>query len=173
MTNPGWRRRVARTVLLVGEGGAEEQFLRHVKALYVRRGSGVVVTIKNARGKGAIHVIDVAIRLSRNAEYDVRAALLDTDTDWNDKARATARKGRINVLPADPCLEALLLQIHRHPTAGRSTAQLKQDFAAHFGTGASATDVYHRHFTIDVLHEARSRLPLLEQLLTLMEMARI
>lgn len=46
-------RQVARTVLLVGEGDAEVQFMQHLKGMYVQRGSGVVVTIKNARGKGA------------------------------------------------------------------------------------------------------------------------
>ena len=39
------RRQVARTVLVVGEGDAEVAFLQHFKALYVQRGSGVVVTI--------------------------------------------------------------------------------------------------------------------------------
>ena len=84
-------------MLFVGEGDSEEYFLRHLKALHVRRGSGVMVTIKNARGKGAAHVVDVAMRLSRNADYDVRAVLLDTDTDWNDKTRSKARKGRVQV----------------------------------------------------------------------------
>ncbi|MEI2642189.1 MAG: hypothetical protein V9G10_07610 [Candidatus Nanopelagicales bacterium] len=44
---------------VVGEGDAEVLFMQHLKSLYVQRGSGVVVTIKNARGKGAAHVVDV------------------------------------------------------------------------------------------------------------------
>lgn len=75
------RRQVARTVLVVGEGDAEVLFLQHLKALYVQRGSGVVVTIKNARGKGAANVVDFAARQSRNAAYDLVVALLDTDSD--------------------------------------------------------------------------------------------
>lgn len=51
-------RQVARTVLLVGEGDAEVQFMQHLKGMYVQRGSGVVVTVKNARGKGEAHVVD-------------------------------------------------------------------------------------------------------------------
>lgn len=100
------RRHVARTVLLVGEGDSEVVLLRHLKALYVQRGSGVAVTIKNARGKGAAHVVDVAVRQSLNAAFDLKVALLDTDTDWNDKTRAIARKAkqRYRLLRLTPAL---------------------------------------------------------------------
>ena len=163
-------RQVARTVLLVGEGDAEVQFMQHLKGLYVQRGSGVVVTIKNARGKGAAHVVDFAFRQSRNAAYDVKAALLDTDTDWNDKTRAAARKAKVHVIPCQPCLEAVLLTTHRAQVEGRTTAQLKQDFAARFGAAASDASVL-RHFSLEVMHEARSRITILDELLNLLRKA--
>ena len=121
-------RRAARTVLLVGEGDAEVLFLQHLKSLYVQRGSGVAVTIKNARGKGAAHVVDFARRQSSNAAFDAVAALLDTDTDWSDKTQAAARKARVQVITCEPCLEAVLLAVHQRPVQGRSSAQLKKDF---------------------------------------------
>lgn len=160
-------RQVARTLLLVGEGDAEVQFMQHLKGLYVQRGSGVVVTIKNARGKGAAHVVDFAFRQSRNAAYDVRATLLDTDADWNDKTRAVARKAKIQVLPCEPCLEAELLQVHRAPVSGLTTAQLKRDFLARFGAVASDEFVL-RHFSREVIDEARSRIVVLDELLNLL-----
>ena len=167
------RRRVARTVLLVGEGDSEEYFLRHLKTLYVQRGCGVVVTIKNARGKGAAHVVDVAIRMSRNADYDIHAALLDTDTDWNEKSQSAARKGKVHVLPSEPCLEALLLAIHGLPVQGRPTARLKHDFAARFGSTASQAEVFPHHFPADLLENARTRLPVLRQRLALLKIGGI
>lgn len=97
MTRNPKLRQVARTVLLVGEGDAEVQFMQHLKGLYVQRGSGIVVTIKNARGKGAAHVVDFAFRQSRNAAYDMKATLLDTDADWNDKTRE-----QLQIPPATP-----------------------------------------------------------------------
>lgn len=162
-------RQVARTVLVVGEGQAEEFFLRHLTSIYVQRGSGVRVTIKNARGKGALHVVDVAIRQSRNADYDERAALLDTDVGWDQTTEKMARKGRIRVFPAAPCLEALLLQIHQHRVENRTTAQLKAAFAAEFGRDASDQALYAQHFNGALLEEARKRVPLLEDLLSLMQ----
>lgn len=165
-------RQVARTVLLVGEGDAEVQFMQHLKGMYVQRGSGVVVTIKNARGKGAAHVVDFTFRQSRNSAYDMKAALLDTDTDWNEKTRAAARRAKIHVMPCQPCLEAVLLTVHRASVEGRTTAQLKRDFSAHFGSAASDTSIL-RHFSRDAVDEARSHITILSELFDLLTKAKI
>lgn len=164
------RRQAARTVLVVGEGDAEVVFLQHLKTLFVQRGSGVAVTIKNARGKGAAHVVDFARRQSINAAYDVVAALLDTDTDWNDKTRAAARKARVHPVRSEPCLEAVLLRVHRVPVEGRTPTQLKQDFAARFGAAASELGVT-RHFPREVLEAAEDRVEVLRDLVHLLTKA--
>ena len=136
------------------------------------RGSGVVVTIKNARGKGAAHVVYFAFRQSRNAAYDMKAALLDTDTDWNDKTRIAARKSKIHVLPCRPCLEAVLLTVHLAPVDGRKTAQLKQDFSVRFGAAASDASVL-RHFSREVIDAALARVEVLRGLVNLMTSATV
>lgn len=164
------RRQAARTVLLVGEGDAQVVFLQHLKGLCVQRGSGVAVTIKNARGKGAAHVVDFARRQSITAAYDVVAALLDTDTDWNDKTRAVARKARVHTMLCEPCLEAVLLSIHLAPVEGRMTAQLKHDFATRFGAPASGGIVL-RHFPRDVIEGARARVEVRQYLVHLLTRA--
>jgi hypothetical protein len=164
-------RQVLRTVLVAGEGDSEVLFLQHLKGLYVLRGSGVVVTIKNARGKGAAHVVDFAARHSRNAAFDVTAALLDTDAAWNDKTRAMARKAKVQVLACEPCLEAVLLQIHDVAVQERTTAELKSMFAHRFGALASNTAVYARSFPLAHLEVARQRMPLLQGLISLLEHA--
>ena len=146
--------------------------MQHLKKLYVERGSGVAVTIKNARGKGAWHVVDFACRHSRNAAYDVKATLLDTDTDWNDRARVAAPKAEVHVMPCQPCFEAMLLAVHRAPVEGRTTAQLKQDFAARFGASASDASIS-RHFNREVLEEARFRITILNELWSLLTKAEI
>ena len=70
-------------MLIVGEGRHEMAFLNHLKQLYVPRGCGLGLTIKNAGGKGALHVIEWTIRQMANADFDTVATLLDTDTDWD------------------------------------------------------------------------------------------
>lgn len=115
------RRRAARTVLLVGEGDTEVLFLQHLKSLYVQRGSGVAVTIKNARGKGAAHVVDFARRQSSNAAFDAVAASRHRHS-WSDKTQAAARGARVQVITCEPCLEAVLLDICHAPVKADSQA---------------------------------------------------
>lgn len=153
-----------RTVLVVGEGLAEQVFLGHLRALYVARGSKSV-TVKNAKGKGGAHVLDYTLRQARQAAYDELAALLDTDTQWGERERTQARQKKVRVFEATPCLEALLLQIV-HPAApvGDATA-LKRQFEQRLGTAAHDARVYERHFSRAVLDAAGQRLPVLAALI--------
>lgn len=163
------RRSVVRTVLVVCEGNSEVLFVKHIASLYLQRGSGVRVTVKNARGKGAAHVIDVAIRQSRNADYDERAVLLDTDVGWNQTTEKLARQSGVRVFASTPCLEALLLQVHQKPFSNRSSAQLKAAFSEQFGRPASDPLVFAEHFGLPHLAHARPRIGVLNQLVTLLE----
>ena len=160
-------RAVARTVLIVGEGDAEVAFLRYLKELYVARGSGVAVTIKNAHGKGALNVVDCAIRQSMSVQFDQVAALLDTDTDWTDAARKKAKQGKVHVLPCNPCLEALLLSLKDELTEGRTTSQLKVLFERRFGENASDVD-WHRHLSLDAVNAKRAGYAVIDQLVHLL-----
>jgi hypothetical protein len=163
----GVRRQARRTVLLVGEGNAEENFLRHLKELYVERHGGVAVTIRNAHGKGAANVVDHARKQQRNADYDVVAALLDTDTDWNDATRKAARQGKVNPVLCTPCLEAVLLEIAGAPAPGQDSRQLKRTFARHFGCDAAQLD-FSVHFGRELLEARRGQIDQLDTLLRLM-----
>lgn len=156
-------RQVRRTALLVGEGLAEEVFLKHLKSIYVERGVKTV-TVKNAKGKGGKQVLDYTIAQRKVADYDQEAALLDTDTDWDDVQRAHARRHRVIVFEADPCLEAMLLRIAGHQPPG-TTAECKQAFQRRFGAAAHEERVHEQHFGRQVLEAARARVPVLDQLL--------
>jgi hypothetical protein len=165
------RRFVRRTVLIVGEGNAEVVFIHHLKSLYVVRGSGVALTIKNAHGKGALGVVNFTIRQGLNADYDLKAAVLDTDTDWNDKTQNTARKAKVQVVPCNPCIEAMLLSLYGDSAHGRSTEQYKKVFAARFDAPAHEAGLYAKHFPYEFLEKARNTSPVLEELLSLLKPA--
>lgn len=156
-------RPVRRTLLLVGEGLAEEAFLRHLKALYFERGSKVV-TIKNAKGKGGGHVLDYTLRQRKAAAFDDAVALLDTDHDWDDARRGQARKAGVAVFEATPCLEAVLLDIAGYRPPG-ITAFCKRDFAQRFGHQVHVASLYAAHFPLALLEAARQRVPVLEALI--------
>jgi hypothetical protein len=159
-------RTVRRTALLVGEGDAEEVLLRHLRKLYTHGGLGFSVTIKNAHGKGAGHVVECAIRASANAAYDLCAALLDTDEGWSDAVRRKARAKSIRVVESQPCCEAWLLDIAGR-AAERRSAEHKREFERLFGLPTHDPIVYIRHFPREVLDAARTRVSTLDQLLAM------
>jgi hypothetical protein len=123
---PPIKRTVKVTLLIVCEGDAEVAFMRHVKMTY-EAGLGRAVTIKNANGKGARHVLEHAIRSMTAIPYDKVVVVVDNDTCWEDHDRRRARDHKILVVESTPCFEATLLKIAGHPCAG-STRDLKKRF---------------------------------------------
>ncbi len=156
-----------RTLLIVGEGYHEEAFLNHVKQLYAPRGCGLSVTIKNARGKGAKHVIDWTIRQAAVAKYDVVAAMLDTDTDWTDAVAKLAKTKRIQVLASKPCFDAVMLRLlNQNPPMGASAC--KQQLAPFVNHDPTQRQNYAFHFNAECLEAGRERESTIDDLLRLM-----
>lgn len=153
------------TLLLVGEGATEEAFLRHVKALYAPRGSGLKVTVKNAHGKGARHVVEWTSR--QIGEFDVVAALLDTDQDWSEAVARKARSARIVVLKSEPQFEALLLRLLGQSDAGDSKT-LKGRLAPFVANDALCAENYAERFDKACLEAGRIHEPAIDGLLTLL-----
>ena len=159
------RHAIRTTVLLVGEGYAEVAFLKHLKSLYVTRGMHVHIQIFNAYGKGAANVVGVAIRHSLNASYDRKAALLDTDTDWTEDAKISAKNSGITVFPSTPCFEATLLKIKKIFARGHTPSALKKRVQQALGYPADDTNLYARHFDQATIESARSRIAELDSLI--------
>ena len=155
-----------RTLLIVGEGRHEVAFLNHLKHLYVPRGCGLSVTIKNARGKGALHVINWTARQIANVDYDAVAALLDTDSDWNAKTQKLARTKKIQVLKSEPCFEAMMLRLLGKSAIGDAQT-LKRQFAPLVNNDATQRDHYALHFGSVSLHAGRNKELAIDALLKL------
>ena len=160
------KRVASRTVLLVGEGDCDCAFLHHLKGIYIQRGCGVSVTIRNAHGKGAGNVIDTAIGQSRNADYDLRVAVLDTDTDWTPRVRKKAKTHKIILVPSTPCLEGFLLTILGQylPHGCRECKEKIKDSLDGKLTDAGS---YSSSFPFEVLEARRNEVPALDLLLKL------
>jgi RloB-like protein len=153
--------------LAVGEGKAEMLFLSHIKALYLPRGCGTTLKITGGLGKGGKGVLDYAISISANADYDKRILLLDTDVDWNHAERARAKREGFDVVESEPCLEAWLLAIHGEQRT-LNTDQCKREFEKRFGMKTHDERVYPAHFPKSLLDEKRARVASLNSLLRLL-----
>lgn len=142
--------KLKRTLLIVGEGRDEKAFLMHIKQIFAPRGCNLKVSIKQAGGKGAQHVVDWTWRQAQNAAYDNVAVLLDTDTDWTDAVKKEARQRKIIVLTSDPRLEAMLLRIIGQVPNGDARAMKKQ-FSTYVSGDATRHENYAKHFDKDRL----------------------
>jgi hypothetical protein len=125
-----------KTLLLVGEGYDDEAFLKYLKSILVLRNAGLEVKIKNAKGKGAKHVIEWTIKQAAIADYDKVAALFDTDTDWTPAVEKQAKKHKVLLLKSDPCFEAMMLRL-LGITPDLNSKNLKAQFAPFVNGGAT------------------------------------
>ena len=162
---PSRVRRAARhTILLVGEGATDWAFLKHIKSLYISRGSGVSAKIRNAHGKGPDHVVDYAIRQCRNAAYERVVTLLDTDLEMSAAVRRRAKSKKIQIIGSTPCIEGLLLKI-----LGKHVPATSADCKARVGDTLqgrlTAQEDYQANFTKDLLDERRDDVTELGRLL--------
>ena len=158
--------RTYRTLLLVGEGRTEEAFLQYIKCLYAPRGCGLSVKVKNARGKGARHVVEWTGRQLAIARYDAVAVLIDTDKDWSESVARRAKAARILVLKSEPLFEAMMLRLLDQSDVGDSKT-LKGRFAPFVRNDALRAENYADYFGRDFLEAQRGREATIDALLSL------
>lgn len=162
MVKKSWK--TNQTILIVGEGADEEAFLNHIKSIFVPRGCGKSVKVKNAQGKGATHVVEWTIRQMATADYDMVVIMLDTDKDWTHEARLKADGKGIVILPSTPCFEAVMLRVLGQNPNGNAQV-LKKLFAEFVNNKATEAESYQEHFGAEYLLANRLNAPTIDSLL--------
>lgn len=155
-----------RTLLIVAEGYHDEAFLRHVRGFNEVRGCGKVISIRNARGKGALGVINQTVRFCMNTSYDEVAVLFDTDTDWTSEAQRIAKDHNFVLLKSEPCFEALLLRTINV----RPKGDLKKQLAPFVNNNPMEPSHFGMHFGLAALQSARLEEPTINALLELLNL---
>lgn len=146
-------RQIRRTLHVTVEGSAEQLLALALKGRLTSGQRGPSTTIHNARGKGALNVIKTSLRCAPRRSFNVRVVVLDTDTDWDERAEKAARQGGVLVFAMQPCLEAVLLRAKGFP-APETTARCKESFLKNFGGPAHDHRVQERHFGAEFLEDA-------------------
>ncbi|EPG2416309.1 hypothetical protein QEK82_001243 [Stenotrophomonas maltophilia] len=162
---PRFVKELRRTLLIVGEGDAEELLLGKLKAALTAGKQGPSVTVRNAKGKGALNVINETIRHARQGSYNVKAAVFDTDACWDGAVAARARRAGVVTVTHDPCLESVLLASAGYAMEG-SSAELKRRFLQQFGYEAHEA-IARGTYDINRLRQANPQLPCVVTLLGL------
>lgn len=158
-------RRTRRTILLVVEGFTDKDFIRHLKSLYHDRGCGFRIVLKNAKGKGANNVIDIAYSEKRQGGYDDVVVFYDGDVPLSAKSKRRCRN--LHSFVAHPCLEGLLLEILEQFVA--DACDENKTRYARFADGRGFSELFPR----ELLERRRKAINLLDGLLSLLEKGEI
>ena len=167
---PKSKRVVAKTLLIMCEGDADEAFIKHVKNLFEVRGGGLRVTPASANGKGARHVVNQAIRHS--GAFDTKAVFFDTDTGYDEETKKKIKQNGLIELVCDPCFEALLLdildqKIRQNESATNLKREWKKFAKLQDGKVASYANAYENLFPKSVIEHAAQNISTLERILSL------
>ncbi len=157
-----------KTLLAVGEGKSDAAFLKYLRAQFCAGGGGVAVTVRQANGKGPSNVITTAIGALRISSYDKKLCLMDTDIVWTSQNKIEAKRKKIELIGATPCLEGLLLQVLGRqfpPVSDDCKRQLK----AIKGKEMFEVEDYAIHFTYFHLQAVRANIAELDKLLRMYE----
>ncbi len=145
----------------------EVAFVGYLKSVYVTRGCGLAVTVRNAHGKGPEQVVDFAIRQCGPVAYDRVVVLMDRDLPW-DRARKMARRKKIELIGSAPCIEGLLLSILEQPVPTDSKV-CKRKLQAIIGNKGTDKSHYSQRFSKERLEAHRHRSADLHALLTCLQ----
>ena len=173
-TNPHKKKRRSanKTLLMYGEGFGEEVFLKYLRGVYSYN-RGTAVTIRNGKGGGAIEVIVSASR--EPGDFGRRVVVLDDDKGVREmnKARSEAKSREIELLENTPCLEALLLATLRKggTFSNKSPDWCKNEFESNYLDKHKRMEIeeYQKVFPKDMLEKRMKDVPVLSQLILIME----
>lgn len=140
------KRGVVSTLLLVSEGETEAAFLKFLKGTFVSRGSGIAVTVRNARGGSPESVIAFAKKQLNGRAFNRCLIVMDTDRPWPQPPPARIQRVPIEYVKVEPCIEGLLLQIIDPDDYQRSwdTEACKREFENRYLDSKRKLD--HRNF---------------------------
>lgn len=161
----------SQTLLMFGEGLAEEMFLKYLRGLYAHD-TGVAVTIRNGKGGNAVDIINNAV--NEPGAFDRRVVVLDNDKGQQEMnlARIRAKKKGVELLENTPCLEAVLLSILNNGQrfSSKTSSWCKSEFESKYLNKKKRSDLneYQKVFPKTLLDSHRGDVVELGKFISLM-----
>lgn len=173
-TNPNKKKRrsASKTVLILGEGLAEETFLKHLKGIYSFN-KGIAITIRRGRGGTADGITMQALRVQGG--FNQKFVVLDNDKGKREieRARKLAKEKNINLFENTPCLESLLLSILNEGKSfsHKTSSWCKKEFESQHINSKERGDLDYckKLFPKKLLDKMRSKISELETLICIFE----
>ncbi len=167
------KRSAAKTTLLVfGEGLAEEAFLKHLRGIYARN-SGIGVTIRKGKGGDAASIVVDASNVP--GSFDRKIVVLDNDKEDTEMggARSEATSRQIELIENSPCLESTLLSILNDGKSfsAKGSSWCKAEFESKYIEKKKRSEPSEliKVFPKPLLDMLRTKVSVLNRMITLME----
>lgn len=170
----------AKSILLFGEGKTEAFFLSHLRQIYGT--PGTAIKVEHGRGGSVRTVVQGAIKIACLAEYSAVVVLLDSDRDDEPVPASRCKANGLVIKYSTPCIESLFLEILGDPKWSklRHGARASDQCKSHFHATYLQTDqngqvmerlknCFRRQFPKEVLDEARTKIPLLDEIIRAIE----
>jgi len=173
-TNPNKKKRRSanKTVLIYGEGLAEEIFIKYLRGIYTFN-TNVAITVR--RGKeGTADGIVMHAHKTQGA-FNKRIVVLDNDKPKREmeKARILGNEENIILCKNTPCLESLLLSILNKGKsfANKTSNWCKKEFESRYidNKKRGDSDCFTKLFPKKLLNEMRRKIPELDNIVCIME----
>ncbi len=163
-------RTVRPTALMYCEGAHDLAFVRHAVNIYARAGK-TNVRIRTKQGNGGSPDSLVIEATNVLGSFDRRLLKVDRDRSAEEirKAEKLSLKSGITIVWSRPCIEAVLLTILEGKDYSRYQSKTcKRIFESNYIPTQKRADsrAYEKLFTVEVLEEARKKLPEVDQLVT-------
>lgn len=112
-----------KTILIMGEGEHEEDFLKHMKLIYDQRLSGKKVKIEYNGGGSPHDIVKYTVKQTQHREFDIVYILMDSDVEIGVKDLKVAKDKKFIILQSEPlCLEGMLLEVLKQTALPTSQA---------------------------------------------------
>ena len=166
-----------RTLLIYGEGQTERVFANFLKNVFVKRNSGVRITIDSGNGGGPAELMKKVSGKLKQRSFDDCVVMMDTDLPWPKSLPKRVNKTQIHYAGAIPCIEGLFLKLLNDPkyhSMQHSSQKCKRHFHRKYlgEEEKHDKDNYHKIFKKQTLLKRICEIPDFEKLLHLMDVGK-
>lgn len=167
----GKQRFTKKTLFIACEGSDEKVFVDHLKSLYSQ--GNTKPTVGDAQGGCPYDVVLFCVKRTISGGFHKKIVMMDMDSEWDESSLALINKHGIIPLGSDPCLEILFLQIleQKPPIFSKKEAKkCKKKFQDKYLAKRHSIQEKDckRLFTKELLDRCRLRIPILNDLISLL-----
>ena len=167
-------KQIRHTIFIYCEGKTDHLFARHIKKLYLIRGTKQVTLKKGTGGKLSTYIKET-VKNAQVRDYDEKYIILDSDEKKEEQLKEGQKEGKqndIQLIWQKPYLEGVFLRVLKGNQFIKEKSELCKSIfnKEYIPDNTLLTDtLLEKLFTKDILSAKRQEVQELDQLIRLME----